>query len=100
MIKSSNDTSEKDTVKPVIKNIKNKKTYNKKKVVVYIKDNVKLKKVTVNNKKVKLKLVKKGKYKGYYKFTVKQTKKNKKYKIVAIDSSYNKTTKTFKLKKK
>lgn len=94
--KSKNTTpTKKDKKAPVIKGVKKNKTY-KKKVTVYVKDNVKIKKVTVNGKKVKLKKVKSGKYKGYYKFTVKKKGKNK---IVAVDTSGNKKKITIKIKK-
>lgn len=91
---SPTTTESKDKKAPTIKGIKKNKTY-KKKVTVYVRDNVKLQKVTVNGKKVALTKVKSGKYKGYYKFTVK--KKGKK-KIVAIDTSKNKKTITIKIK--
>ena len=65
-----------DKTPPVIKNIKNKKKYKKSKVTVYVKDNDELYKVTVNGKKVKLKKTKKGKYKGYYQFTLKRKRKS------------------------
>ena len=94
-IQTSGQQSEvKDTTLPVIKNIKNKKKYKKSKVTVYVKDNDELYKVTVNGKKVKLKKTKKGKYKGYYQFTLKRKKKTKKYKITAMDITDNRTTKT------
>ena len=95
VIQTSGQQSEvKDTTPPVIKNIKNKKKYKKSKVTVYVKDNDELYKVTVNGKKVKLKKTKKGKYKGYYQFTLKRKKKTKKYKITAMDITDNRTTKT------
>ncbi len=87
-------TPKKDTKAPVIKGIKKNKSY-KNKVTVYVKDNKKLKKVTINGKKVKLKKVKKGKYKGYYKFTIK--KKGKKT-IVAYDAAGNKKKIPIKIK--
>ena len=89
-----------DKTPPVIKNIKNKKKYKKSKVTVYVKDNDELYKVTVNGKKVKLKKTKKGKYKGYYQFTLKRKKKTKKYKITAMDITDNRTTKTIWICKK
>ncbi|MCH5268116.1 MAG: hypothetical protein J1E62_07205 [Lachnospiraceae bacterium] len=93
-------TPKPDKKAPVIKGVKNNKKY-KKKATVYVKDNVKIKKVTVNGKKVKLTKVKKGKYKGYYKFTVKKKGKKKKYikyKIIATDTSGNKKKVTIKIK--
>lgn len=75
-----------DKTAPVIKGIKKNKAY-KKKVTVFVKDNQKLKKVTVNGKKAKIKKVKKGKYKGYYKLIVKG--KGKKT-IIAYDQAGNK----------
>ena len=80
-----------DTKVPTIKGIKNNKTY-KKQATLYVKDSQKLNKVTVNKKKQKLSsknLVKKGKYKGYYK--IKVSKKGKKT-IVAYDKAGNKKT--------
>ena len=101
VIQTSGQQSEvKDTTPPVIKNIKNKKKYKKSKVTVYVKDNDELYKVTVNGKKVKLKKTKKGKYKGYYQFTLKRKKKTKKYKITAMDITDNRTTKTIWICKK
>ena len=91
---SGQQSEVKDTTSLVIKNIKNKKKYHKSKVTVYVKDNDELYKVTVNGKKVKLKKTKKGKYKGYYQFTLKRKKKTKKYKITAMDITDNRTTKT------
>lgn len=87
-----------DKTAPVIKGVTNGKTY-KKSVNVYIKDNVKLKSIKLNNKSVKLTssiLVKSGKYKNYYK--VKVTKKGKN-KIIAQDAAGNKKTVSFKIKK-
>lgn len=78
-------TSVKDKKAPVIKGVKKNKKY-KKKATVYVKDNVKIKKVLLNGKKVKLKKVSKGKYKGYYKFTV---KKKGKCTVAAYDTSGN-----------
>ena len=97
---SGQQSEVKDTTPPVIKNIKNKKKYKKSKVTVYVKDNDELYKVTVNGKKVKLKKTKKGKYKGYYQFTLKRKKKTKKYKITAMDITDNRTTKTIWICKK
>ena len=80
-----------DTKAPTIKGIKNNKSY-KKQAVLYVKDAQKLTKVTINKKKQKLSkknLVKKGKYKGYYK--IKISKKGKKT-IVAYDKAGNKKT--------
>ena len=101
VIQTSGQQSEvEDTTSPVIKNIKNKKKYKKSKVTVYVKDNDELYKVTVNGEKVKLKKTKKGKYKGYYQFTLKRKKKTKKYKITAMDITGNRTTKTIWICKK
>ena len=97
---SGQQSEVKDTTSLVIKNIKNKKKYHKSKVTVYVKDNDELYKVTVNGKKVKLKKTKKGKYKGYYQFTLKRKKKTKKYKITAMDITGNRTTKTIWICKK
>ena len=74
---------------PLIKGIKSGKRYSKK-VTFYVKDNVELSSVTVNGKNQKLtnsKLVKKGKYKNYYKITI---KKKGKITIIAKDSAGNK----------
>ena len=97
---SGQQSEVKDTTSLVIKNIKNKKKYHKSKVTVYVKDSDELYKVTVNGKKVKLKKTKKGKYKGYYQFTLKRKKKTKKYKITAWDPWDNHTTKTIWICKK
>ena len=88
----------KDKTAPVIKGVVNGKTY-KKSVNAYIKDNVKLKSIKLNNKSVKLtnsRLVKKGKYKNYYKVNVTKKGTNK---IIAIDAAGNKKIVTFKIKK-
>lgn len=80
-----------DKKPPVIKGVKNNKSY-KKKAVVYVKDKCKLSKVTINGKKQKMtdkQLVKKGKYKGYYKYTVKKKGTNR---IVVKDKAGNKKT--------
>lgn len=80
-----------DTKPPVIKGVKNNKTYQKQ-AIIYVKDKQLLSKVTDNKKSVKLTkkyLVKKGKYKGYYKITI----KNKgTHTIIARDQAGNKTT--------
>ena len=89
-----------DRQKPVFKNLINKKTYYKKKVIAYVKDNKAIKKVTINGKKVKLTKVKKGKYKNYWKFTITRQKKITKYKIIAIDPSGNHAKRTIYLKNK
>ena len=81
----------KDTKAPTIKGIKNNNIY-KGKTTFYVKDEVALKKVTVDGKAQKLtksKLVKKGKYKNYYKITI---KKKGTHKITSIDSAGNKNT--------
>lgn len=83
-----------DQQPPVIKGAKNNKSY-KKGVTLYVKDNKQIKKVTVNGKKVKLKKIVKGKYKGYYKFTV---KKKGTYTAVAIDTSGNRKKIKFRIK--
>lgn len=86
-----------DTKAPVIKGIKNNKAY-KKKAVIYVKDQQKLNKVTDNKKKVKLtkkSLVKKGKYKGYYKIMI---QKKGKHTITAYDKAGNKKTMKIKVK--
>lgn len=86
-----------DSKTPTIKGVKNNKTY-KKKAIVYIKDNLKLSKITINGKKQKItakQLVKKGKYKGYYKYTVKKKGSNK---IVVNDAAGNKKTLKIKVK--
>lgn len=88
-----------DTKKPVIKGVTNNKKYNKNKVTIYVKDNKKVAKVTINGKSQKVtkkQLVKKGKYKGYYKYTVKKKGTNK---IVVRDAVGNKKTIKIKLKK-
>lgn len=85
-----------DTKVPIIKGIKNNKTYQKK-AVIYVKDKQMLSKVTDNKKKVKLtkkSLVKKGKYKGYYKITI---KKKGKHTIIAYDKAGNKKTMKIKI---
>ena len=77
-----------DTKKPLIKGVKSGKSY-KKKAVFYVKDKVSLSKVTINGKKKKLSkknLVKKGKYKNYYKFTVTHTGFNS---VFATDKAGN-----------
>ena len=81
----------KDTEAPTIKGIKNGNIYTNN-VTFYVKDKVDLKKVTVDGKTQKLtksKLVKKGKYKDYYKITI---KKKGNHKIISIDSAGNKKT--------
>lgn len=75
-----------DKKAPVIKGVKKNKTY-KKKATVYVTDNKQLKKVTLNGKKVSLKKVTKGKWKGYYKFVVKKKGKST---VIAYDASGNK----------
>ena len=97
---SGQQSEVKDTTSPVIKNIKNKKKYKKSKITVYASDDNGLSTVTVNGKKVKLKKTKKGKYKGYYQFTLRRKKKTKKYKITAMDITGNRTTKTIWICKK
>ena len=80
-----------DKNKPVIKGIKNGKTY-KKKAVLYVKDACELSKVKINGKNQKLaakQLVKDGKYKGYYKIVISEKGANK---IVATDVAGNKKT--------
>lgn len=73
-----------DGKKPVIKGVKENKTY-KNKAVVYVKDAVQLKTIKINGKAQnmgKKQLVKSGKYKGYYKYVVKKKGANK---IVVTD---------------
>lgn len=80
-----------DNKKPVVKGVKNNKSYDKK-ATIYVKDSYELAKVTINGKKQKMtnkQLVKKGKYKGYYKYTVKKKGNNK---IVVTDAAGNKKT--------
>lgn len=79
---------------PVIKGVKKNKSY-KKPVTIYVKDNKKIKKVTLNGKKVTLKKISQGKYQGYYKFVV---KKKGSYKVSAFDTSGNKKTIKFRVK--
>lgn len=85
----------KDTKKPVFSGVKNNKSY-KKQITIYVKDDTSIKNVKVNGKNVKLSKVKKGKYKGYYKFTL---KKKGSYKIVASDTAGNKKSIKIKIKK-
>lgn len=87
-----------DNKKPVVKGIQSKKTYNKK-ATMYVKDSHKLAKVTINGKSQKLtnkKLVKKGKYKNYYKITISKKGRNK---IVVQDEAGNKKSLTITIKK-
>ncbi len=84
-----------DKTKPTVKGVKNGKTY-KKKAVIYVKDANGIKQVKVGSKKIKLTKVKKGKYKGYYKFTV--TKKGKNT-IKVYDKAGNVRTVKIKIKK-
>ncbi len=87
-----------DSKVPTVKGIKNGKTY-KKKAVFYVKDNRELKSITINGKSQKMtkkKLVKSGKYKGYYKYTI--TKKGS-HKIVVKDAAGNKKIIKIKIKK-
>lgn len=74
-----------DTKAPTFKGVKNGKVY-KKKVTVYVKDNVALKKLKNKSKILKLKKVKSGKYKGYSKITL---KKKGLYKLTAYDKAGN-----------
>lgn len=79
-----------DTAKPIVKGIKSYKTY-KKKAVFYVRDKISLSKVTINGKKKKISkknLVKKGKYKNYYKFTI---SKAGNYTIIATDKAGNRS---------
>jgi len=87
-----------DIKKPLVKGVKENQTY-KKKVTLYVKDACKLSKITINGKKQKMtskQLVKKGKYKGYYKYTVKKVGNNK---VIATDKAGNKKTIKFKIVK-
>jgi hypothetical protein len=78
-----------DTKAPTVKGIKNGGTYHGA-TLVYVKDTSGIQSVKVNGKKAKLTKVKKGKYKGYQKFTVKAS--NKKQKIIVTDKAGNKKT--------
>jgi hypothetical protein len=78
-----------DTKAPTVKGIKNGGTYHGA-TLVYVKDTSGIQSVKVNGKKAKLTKVKKGKYKGYQKFTVKAS--NKKQKIIVTDKVGNKKT--------
>jgi len=87
-----------DEKPPVIKGIKNNKSY-KNTVTFYVKDDVKLASVTIGGKKQKLskkQLVKKGTYKGYYKYTV---RKKGTTKVVVTDKAGNKNQVKIKIKK-
>ncbi|MBQ9984058.1 MAG: hypothetical protein IJP29_05665 [Lachnospiraceae bacterium] len=87
-----------DSKVPVVKGVKNNKAYNKK-AVIYVKDSVKLKSIKINGKAQKMgnkQLVKSGKYKGYYKYTVKKKGTNK---IVVTDMAGNKKTMKIRIKK-
>lgn len=80
-----------DKTTPVVEVVKSGKSRK-----IYVKDNVKLKSVSINGKSKKLgSVLKSGKYKGYYYFKV--TKKGK-YKVVATDYAKNKKTVTFTVK--
>lgn len=85
---STTVTFYKDITAPVIKKIKDGKSY-KGKVLFYVKDKLELDTVTDNGKKLKLtkkNFVKSGKYKNYYKFEI---KKKGKHKIIATDKAGN-----------
>lgn len=87
-----------DKKAPVIKGVKDGKSYQGK-TAVYVKDAKKLKSVAIAGKNQKLtdkKLVKSGKYKGYYKFTAKKAGTNK---IVAKDEAGNKKVIKIKIEK-
>ncbi|MBR1865856.1 MAG: hypothetical protein IJ801_05050 [Lachnospiraceae bacterium] len=93
---SSSVTFYLDTKAPVVKGVKKNKTYQKE-AVLYIKDTTKLSKVTIDKKQQKLsnkKLVKTGKYKGYYQYKI--TKAGK-HTVAAYDAAGNKTSVTFKV---
>ena len=86
-----NDTSnkkKKDTKKPTVKGVKNNKTY-KKSVKFKVSDKSGIKKVTLNNKKIKVSKAKKG-------YTV---KKKGKYTLKVWDKAGNVRTVKFKIKK-
>lgn len=86
-----------DAKAPTVKGVKNNKSY-KKQVTIYVKDSLKLSKVTIDGKNKKLtkrQLVTRGKYAGYYKYTV---KKKGTHKIVARDAAGRKTTIKFTIK--
>lgn len=85
-----------DTKKPVIKGVQNKKIYTKKSLTFYAKDNVGIKTIKLNGKKVKLNKVKSGKYKNYYKVTTKKKGQNT---VTVTDLNGNKKTLKFTLKK-
>ncbi|MBE5924427.1 MAG: hypothetical protein E7271_08170 [Lachnospiraceae bacterium] len=94
---STTVTFYKDMTAPVIKKIKNGKSY-KGKVLFYVKDKLELDTVTDNGKKLKLtkkNLVKSGKYKNYYKFEI---KKKGKHKIIAIDKAGNRIKYTIRIR--
>lgn len=86
-----------DKKPPKVKGIKNKKTYYKKSLTFYVKDNISIKTIKLNGKKVKGKLMKKGTYKGFYKVTAKKSGVNK---LIVTDQNGNQTNYTFTLKKK
>lgn len=85
---SSTVTFYTDLAAPVIKGIKNGKIY-RSNITFYVKDKVALSKVTIDGKKQKIKksnLVNKGKYKNYYKYTI---KKKGRHTIIATDGAGN-----------
>lgn len=77
----------KDTKKPTVKGVKNNKTY-KKKVKFKVSDKSGIKKVTLNNKKIKVSKAKKG-------YTV---KKKGKYTLIVWDKVGNKRVVKFRIK--
>lgn len=91
-----------NTDKPIIKNVKNNRTYKASKKTIYVGTANRLKptKVTVNGKRQKLgKRITKGKCKGYYKITLKRGKKaSKKFTIKVFCK--NSKTKAVKVKLK
>lgn len=87
-----------DSKAPVVKGVKNNKIYNKE-AVIYVKDAVEIKSIKINGKAQKMgkkQLVKSGKYKGYYKYTIKKKGMNK---IVVTDMAGNKKTMKVRIQK-
>lgn len=84
-----------DTKVPSVKGIKNKKTYKGKKTV-YVKDKNGILKVKIGSKKVKITKVKKGKNKGWYKFTIKPKRGTQKVRV--YDKAGNYKTLSVKIK--
>lgn len=79
-----------DRKAPTIKKVETKKLAR-----VYVKDDCFLKKVTINGKSKKFSkknFTVKGKYKGYYSYVIKKTKKVKQYVVFAVDAAGNSST--------